>query len=191
MGAAASTDFSACRYVCHQCGSSFRADRGTVSTCIRCNGTFIEQMQGSGGRVTLSREVLESLQTSSSADGSERMDATELLLNLSAFGGLGIMHYSPLEEEQAELDEAVTRSLEQAPSKNRPAPSDVKGSLKWIKVDQAMLDGGQCTQECAICWEDVEDGDKLRELPCKHEFHHSCLLPWLDMQDFCPVCRRE
>jgi len=32
-------------------------------------------------------------------------------------------------------------------------------------------------------------GEKIRKLPCKHIFHDSCILPWLDSHITCPNCR--
>lgn len=49
----------------------------------------------------------------------------------------------------------------------------------------------QC-DPCAICLEEYEVGDRLRELPCKHFFHSQCIDPWFkDVHGICPVCRRD
>lgn len=45
---------------------------------------------------------------------------------------------------------------------------------------------------CAICLEEYEIGDQLRELPCKHFFHSQCIDPWFkDVHGICPVCKRD
>lgn len=45
---------------------------------------------------------------------------------------------------------------------------------------------------CAICIEDYEVGDHIRELPCRHFFHSHCIDPWFrDVHGICPVCKRD
>ncbi|KAF9428559.1 E3 ubiquitin-protein ligase rnf13 [Podila epigama] len=45
---------------------------------------------------------------------------------------------------------------------------------------------------CAICLEEYEVGDQLRELPCKHFFHSECIDPWFkNVHSVCPVCKRD
>lgn len=43
-----------------------------------------------------------------------------------------------------------------------------------------------CHDDCAICWEKMENA---RKLPCGHFFHHSCLRSWLEQDTSCPTCR--
>ena len=40
--------------------------------------------------------------------------------------------------------------------------------------------------ECAICWDTMENA---RKLPCGHLFHNSCLRSWLEQDTSCPTCR--
>jgi len=48
---------------------------------------------------------------------------------------------------------------------------------------------------CVICVCELERGDEVRTLPCKHMFHRACIDKWLTSDAFgaksCPVCMKE
>ncbi|KAI9579512.1 hypothetical protein GQX74_006049 [Glossina fuscipes] len=44
---------------------------------------------------------------------------------------------------------------------------------------------------CAICIEAYKISDLIRVLPCKHEFHKSCIDPWLLEHRTCPMCKLD
>jgi len=45
---------------------------------------------------------------------------------------------------------------------------------------------------CAVCIEEYNEGDQLRQLPCQHEFHTECILPWLtERHSSCPLCKHD
>ncbi|CEG48142.1 conserved hypothetical protein [Plasmopara halstedii] len=42
---------------------------------------------------------------------------------------------------------------------------------------------------CPICLIDFEDGEDVRNLPCKHIFHVTCIDEWLKRNTSCPMCK--
>ncbi|XP_050379092.1 E3 ubiquitin-protein ligase At1g12760 isoform X3 [Argentina anserina] len=43
--------------------------------------------------------------------------------------------------------------------------------------------------ECCICLSSYDDGAELRQLPCGHHFHCSCIDKWLFINATCPLCK--
>ncbi|KAG6663433.1 E3 ubiquitin-protein ligase At1g63170-like [Carya illinoinensis] len=43
--------------------------------------------------------------------------------------------------------------------------------------------------ECCICLSAYDDGTELRELPCNHHFHCTCIDKWLHINATCPLCK--
>uniref|UniRef100_A0A8D2CW18 RING-type E3 ubiquitin transferase n=1 Tax=Sciurus vulgaris TaxID=55149 RepID=A0A8D2CW18_SCIVU len=44
---------------------------------------------------------------------------------------------------------------------------------------------------CSICLTEFKESNKIRILPCSHEYHIHCIDRWLSENSTCPVCRRE
>lgn len=44
-------------------------------------------------------------------------------------------------------------------------------------------------QECCVCLSAYDDGAELRELPCNHLFHCTCIDRWLLINATCPLCK--
>ncbi|XP_062078257.1 uncharacterized protein LOC133782857 [Humulus lupulus] len=74
-----------------------------------------------------------------------------------------------------------------------PAPESVVDSFPLrihSKNDKAK--GGDEVSECYICLAEYEEGDKVRVLPCHHEYHMSCVDKWLkEIHGVCPLCRGD
>lgn len=71
------------------------------------------------------------------------------------------------------------------------APQRVVGNLPTKIFYESKRQENE-PQECAICLEDFNDEDELRIMPCKHEFHVTCIDSWLTTRKkFCPICKRD
>ncbi|XP_039019029.1 uncharacterized protein LOC120150416 isoform X1 [Hibiscus syriacus] len=74
-----------------------------------------------------------------------------------------------------------------------PVPESVVDSFplrRHEKVDAAQT--GDAIEQCYICLAEYDDGDKIRVLPCQHEFHMSCVDKWLkEIHGVCPLCRGD
>lgn len=49
-------------------------------------------------------------------------------------------------------------------------------------------------EKCSVCLapnENLNGNEKFLTLPCKHDFHDECILPWLARTNSCPLCRSE
>ena len=45
-------------------------------------------------------------------------------------------------------------------------------------------------ETCAICFE-IANGPGTCETSCQHNYHYSCLCPWLESHKTCPKCRKK
>ncbi|CAA6654508.1 unnamed protein product [Spirodela intermedia] len=63
-----------------------------------------------------------------------------------------------------------------------PAQREAVEALPTVTVKEENLG-------CPVCLEDFQCGAEAREMPCKHRFHGTCILPWLELHSSCPVCR--
>ncbi|OIT20802.1 PREDICTED: E3 ubiquitin-protein ligase RLIM-like isoform X1 [Nicotiana attenuata] len=74
-----------------------------------------------------------------------------------------------------------------------PAPESVVDSFPVKSYSKSEeVDTGNNVPQCHICLAEYEDGDKIRVLPCHHEFHVSCVDKWLkEIHGVCPLCRGD
>jgi len=71
------------------------------------------------------------------------------------------------------------------------APPEVVSNLP-IKVFYKSKVRGNEPLECVICLEEYQDEEELRVLPCRHEYHVTCIDNWLTTRKkFCPICKRD
>lgn len=92
-----------------------------------------------------------------------------------------------LAQEMLVYIEGNTPASITAPTKKRKlCPTDE--ALCAVEENTDLLS----LSECTICQDDTDNhGATKLELPCKHNFHRKCIVPWLQENPHCPLCRTE
>lgn len=77
----------------------------------------------------------------------------------------------------------LQRLVENDPSRygTPPTQKEVVEALPTVKVKESF--------SCPVCLDDLDTGAEAKEMPCKHQFHANCIVPWLELHSSCPVCR--
>lgn len=66
-----------------------------------------------------------------------------------------------------------------------PASKSAVESLKEIKA------ADNNNKQCPVCLKDFIKDENVKQMPCDHTFHPSCILTWLAKTNSCPCCRFE
>jgi len=77
--------------------------------------------------------------------------------------------------------------------KPRTASSTAVRSLKTRKFveNSGNIELGDM-QRCVICLQDYKQDEEIKTLPCGHEYHSTCVDPWLARHNrTCPTCRHD
>ncbi|CAL9691668.1 unnamed protein product [Knipowitschia caucasica] len=87
------------------------------------------------------------------------------------------------------LDAVVTDLLGRLDNTGPPAADqEAISSLPTVCISEEHTDS---RLDCPVCREDYCLGESVRQLPCLHYFHSDCIVPWLELHDTCPVCRKS
>ncbi|XVF08875.1 hypothetical protein REPUB_Repub07fG0041900 [Reevesia pubescens] len=70
-----------------------------------------------------------------------------------------------------------------------PASKSVVENLPSVVVTQEDVVNNNTL--CAVCKDEINLGEKMKQLPCAHRYHEDCIIPWLGIRNTCPVCRYE
>ncbi|KAL7599533.1 hypothetical protein Lser_V15G25899 [Lactuca serriola] len=70
-----------------------------------------------------------------------------------------------------------------------PASASFVKNLERVVVGDDDVEGLGLV--CVICKDSVCVGSVVNRLPCLHVYHPSCITPWLNAHNTCPLCRYE
>lgn len=90
---------------------------------------------------------------------------------------------------QGGLDAVISELLGQFENTGPPpAEKEMITTLPTVSITKDQTD---VRLECPVCKDEYRTGEPVRKLPCLHYFHSGCIVPWLELHDTCPVCRKS
>ncbi|KAH0520337.1 E3 ubiquitin-protein ligase RLIM [Microtus ochrogaster] len=107
-----------------------------------------------------------------------------------------IPSYNPGSSSIDEYSESISQMFEGGIEATRLYPFNdnhlTRGPTNVQINNLAMRSFGEndALKTCIICITEYTEGDKLRVLPCSHEYHVHCIDRWLSENNTCPICRR-
>ncbi|CAM6021849.1 unnamed protein product [Sphagnum balticum] len=82
-----------------------------------------------------------------------------------------------------------TGSNNSSPAKSAPFSGVMSLMGTSDRVTERTIAGEDA--ECCICLSQYEDGVEVREIPCSHHFHATCVDKWLRINATCPLCKHN
>ena len=112
------------------------------------------------------------------------MDNDDLLFNLMYFDeGQNSSFGAVMNSVQTET--LALHSENNTPYKLKPATASAIDGLHRRTFEKEMTiseTGNENDCECAVCKDEIEEGDPVLQLPtCRHVFHEECLLRWINL----------
>ncbi|PCH06244.1 Zinc finger, FYVE-related [Penicillium occitanis (nom. inval.)] len=91
------------------------------------------------------------------------------------------------DERESHIRDCIARSSGSSPGMGSPQSSHLLRMLSFTATEKDCLSEDSTPQECTICMEEYEVGDKLARLECLCKFHKSCIVGWFERKKECPV----
>ncbi|XP_038173391.1 E3 ubiquitin-protein ligase RLIM-like [Arvicola amphibius] len=113
--------------------------------------------------------------------------------NSSASGSIsnpGFSSNGESSESISRMFEGGTEATRLYPFRDNLLPSGL--TKEWIdNLGMRSFGENDALTTCSICITEYTEGDKIRKLPCSHEYHVNCIYRWLWENITCPICRRS
>ncbi|OIW12762.1 hypothetical protein TanjilG_24695 [Lupinus angustifolius] len=91
--------------------------------------------------------------------------------------------------DAAEFDALLQTLADTDGGGKRGAPPAAKSAVDALPTVEITAEKEAVA--CAICKDMVGVGGVAKRLPCGHQYHGDCIVPWLGSRNSCPVCRFE
>ncbi|XP_046861048.1 uncharacterized protein LOC124454270 isoform X2 [Xenia sp. Carnegie-2017] len=108
---------------------------------------------------------------------------------LSWFPESSARHFPNMDEDREDYEALWTLTERLGQVKPRGLSKAEMEDIPAFRYGTASKDSSN--RSCVICMMNYSNREKLRRLPCSHDFHAKCIDRWLKNNRSCPICRKN
>ncbi|KAF6165511.1 hypothetical protein GIB67_015834 [Kingdonia uniflora] len=173
-------------YWCHECDMSVPLiSPSPPLMCPLCNGDFLEQIDSQNPNLTPQNP--NSTTTTNTTTITIDDDSFEIPQNIHLSDGYlldRLIEQLAWDREDIETLDPISTS---SSSGSSPASKSSVESIPTVKITKTLL--GLDPILCPVCKDEFVVDEEVKQLPCRHNYHFDCIMPWLSSHNSCPVCR--
>lgn len=87
------------------------------------------------------------------------------------------------------LDAVVSQLLNNLDNSTGPPPM-AKNDIQNLPNVCVTRDQIEKNLQCSVCMDDFKLEEQVKQVPCGHCYHKDCIVPWLELHNSCPICRK-
>lgn len=116
---------------------------------------------------------------------SEDSDLSEFDVTSSS---IGIPEHTDMLQGMSLIENNILWVPRVSPNRKRNELTEAE-QMAMIRQEQ-FRERSWTLEECSICFEVMLRNQEVTRLPCAHNFHTECIMPWLQEKQTCPNCRK-
>lgn len=99
---------------------------------------------------------------------------------------------NPRDYFQGNMNDLLARMQRQDESEKGKPPAK-QSLIDSLPTEKLTIEGEKKLSDscCAVCQDGYNCDEHVTTLPCGHQYHKDCVVPWLQRHRTCPVCRHE
>lgn len=182
------SDYHMIQFWCHSCHNSYLQNLDNSSyTCSRCQSELVEEITAQDPHPAAFRPQL-----ASNSSHQERRRPFVIPSPQVSFVTNTVQYIRQMPDGNITVTERINFApfaqvfqFVGIPQPDQGPPAASQNTINSLPV----ITGREVKGDCSICQETFKDDETVRRMPCKHDFHHDCIVKWLNLRNTCPTCR--
>ena len=157
-------------------------------------GSFVQVTDQNNPLETILQQLLTNVVTSAPGSGGPGQGPFRALASIGVdipIPFLQVLHGNPGDYAWGSggLDAVVSQLLNNLDSSSGPPPMS-KSDIQNLPNVCVTRDQIEKNLQCSVCMDDFKLEEQVKQVPCGHCYHKDCIVPWLELHNSCPICRK-